>query len=200
MVGIGGGAPSSQNDIRLGDIVVGCPMGREGGVVPYNFGKAIRDRKFERTGSLNSPPTSLLTALSHLSTLHTRKGSQLEGCIQGMIAKNTRLAEKYQYPGELHDRLYKSDYVHQGGDSECEISCRITTPPLLKRPRREPDLNEPVVHYGLIASADRLMKDAKARDQLTKKHNILCFEMEAAGLMNDFSCVVIRGICDYSDS
>ncbi|KAH7125082.1 ankyrin repeat protein [Dactylonectria estremocensis] len=28
----------------------------------------------------------------------------------------------------------------------------------------------------------------------------LCFEMEAAGLMNHFSCLVIRGICDYADS
>lgn len=25
-------------------------------------------------------------------------------------------------------------------------------------------------------------------------------EMEAAGLMNDFLCLVIRGICDYADS
>jgi nucleoside phosphorylase len=30
--------------------------------------------------------------------------------------------------------------------------------------------------------------------------SVLCFEMEAAGLMNDFPCLVIRGICDYSDS
>lgn len=29
---------------------------------------------------------------------------------------------------------------------------------------------------------------------------MLCFEMEAAGLMNDFPCLVIRGICDYADS
>jgi nucleoside phosphorylase len=28
----------------------------------------------------------------------------------------------------------------------------------------------------------------------------LCFEMEAAGLMLDFPCVVIRGVCDYADS
>lgn len=28
----------------------------------------------------------------------------------------------------------------------------------------------------------------------------MCFEMEAAGLMNDFPCLVIRGICDYADS
>ncbi len=26
------------------------------------------------------------------------------------------------------------------------------------------------------------------------------FEMEAAGLMNEFPCLVIRGICDYADS
>jgi hypothetical protein len=29
---------------------------------------------------------------------------------------------------------------------------------------------------------------------------ILCFEMEAAGLMNNFQCLIIRGICDYADS
>jgi nucleoside phosphorylase len=29
---------------------------------------------------------------------------------------------------------------------------------------------------------------------------MLCFEMEAAGLMNSFPCLVIRGICDYADS
>jgi len=29
---------------------------------------------------------------------------------------------------------------------------------------------------------------------------VLCVEMEAAGLMDEFSCLVIRGICDYADS
>ena len=29
---------------------------------------------------------------------------------------------------------------------------------------------------------------------------MLCVEMEAAGLMDDFPCLVIRGICDYADS
>ena len=44
------------------------------------------------------------------------------------------------------------------------------------------------------------MKDAMARDKMSEEHNVLCFEMEAAGLSNDFPCVVIRRICDYSDS
>ncbi|UKZ66307.1 uncharacterized protein TrAtP1_007482 [Trichoderma atroviride] len=44
------------------------------------------------------------------------------------------------------------------------------------------------------------MKDAIVRDKLQQQHGILCFEMEAAGLMNGLDCLVIRGICDYSDS
>ncbi|UKZ69090.1 uncharacterized protein TrAtP1_010103 [Trichoderma atroviride] len=44
------------------------------------------------------------------------------------------------------------------------------------------------------------MKDAVVRDTLGMKKNVLCFEMEAAGLMNHFPCLVIRGICDYADT
>lgn len=44
------------------------------------------------------------------------------------------------------------------------------------------------------------MKDAIRRDELAKENKVLCFEMEAAGLMNRFPCLVVRGICDYSDS
>ena len=44
------------------------------------------------------------------------------------------------------------------------------------------------------------MKDASVRDRLAAEKDVLCFEMEAAGLMNHFPCLVIRGICDYSDS
>lgn len=44
------------------------------------------------------------------------------------------------------------------------------------------------------------MKDATARDTLAAEKDILCFEIEAAGLMNHFPCLVIRGIYDYSKS
>lgn len=44
------------------------------------------------------------------------------------------------------------------------------------------------------------MKDAQVRDKLAAEKAFLCFEMEAAGLMNHFPCLVIRGICDYADS
>jgi nucleoside phosphorylase len=57
-----------------------------------------------------------------------------------------------------------------------------------------------VAHYGTIASGNQVVKDATVRDQLGREFNALCVEMEAAGLMNDFPCIVIRGICDYADS
>jgi hypothetical protein len=44
------------------------------------------------------------------------------------------------------------------------------------------------------------MKDATVRDKLATEKDVLCFEMEAAGLMNHFPCLVIQGICDYSDT
>jgi hypothetical protein len=45
-----------------------------------------------------------------------------------------------------------------------------------------------------------VMRHGGTREKLRKKYGILCFEMEAAGLMNLFPCLVIRGICDYSDT
>lgn len=69
----------------------------------------------------------------------------------------------------------------------------------VSRPERDAE-NLLTIHYGLIASGNQLMKDALVRDKLSKEKDVLCFEMEAAGLMNQFPCLVVRGICDYSDS
>ena len=44
------------------------------------------------------------------------------------------------------------------------------------------------------------MKDSKLRDALAQELGAKCVEMEAAGLMNIFPSLVIRGICDYADS
>jgi hypothetical protein len=57
-----------------------------------------------------------------------------------------------------------------------------------------------MVFRGGIASGSRVVKDAQFRDALAKKKDALCFEIEAAELMNRPLCLVIRGICDSSDS
>ncbi|KAF6806455.1 Kinesin light chain 5 [Colletotrichum sojae] len=71
---------------------------------------------------------------------------------------------------------------------------------MVSRDERGEHEDNPTIHYGLIASANQVMKNAKIRETLSAEKGVICFEMEAAGLMNHFPCLVIRGICDYSDS
>ncbi|GKZ16504.1 hypothetical protein AbraIFM66951_000268 [Aspergillus brasiliensis] len=59
------------------------------------------------------------------------------------------------------------------------------------------------VHYGLIASGNWAVRDAKARDALNKRFEgqLLCIETGgAAGVMNEVPSLVICGISDYADA
>jgi hypothetical protein len=78
MVGIGGGAPSSKHDIRLGDILVSTPRNGNSGILQYDFGKAIQGQPFQATGILNLPPSALRAAVSGLKSQYEVKGHQLE--------------------------------------------------------------------------------------------------------------------------
>lgn len=201
MVGIGGGAPSQRHDIRLGDVVVGSPGYGNGGVFQYDYGKTIQGKSFITTGHLNQSPQAMLTALTALGAQYENDGHGIEAMINDMFEKKPRLRRKYCRPAASTDRLYQSTCVHKGGDEEsCESICSNAESDLVSRSDRLDDEDNPAIHYGLIASANRLMKDALIRDKLTAEKDVLCFEMEAAGLMNHFPCLIIRGICDYSDT
>jgi len=198
MVGIGGGAPSTKHDIRLGDVVVSSPTDRTGGVIHYDFGKKIQGT-FERTGSLGPPPTVLLNALQKLGAWHERRGHRIAETVNHMVTANTRL-KRYQRPDPRSDVLFKSSFVLPDKEQPCGEICGTGDDRIVQRPVRDADQDDPMIHYGLIASADRLMEDAQVRDRLAQTEGVLCFETEAAGLMDNFRCVVIRGICDYSDT
>ncbi|KAH7150858.1 hypothetical protein DER46DRAFT_400008 [Fusarium sp. MPI-SDFR-AT-0072] len=201
MVGIGGGAPTPEHDIRLGDVVVSASGHGKGGVFQYDFGKAVQGQEFQETGFLNQPPTILRTAVHGLLTQYKRKGHQLDKHIDDILVENPRLKKEFQRPESSTDRLYHSSKVHPPDDqSGCAKACGDDPSTLVVRPGRTEYEDNPAIHYGLIASSNRLMKDALTRDALAAKKGVLCFEMEAAGLMNHFPCLVIRGICDYSDS
>lgn len=86
MVGIGGGVPT-RHDIRLGDIVVSSPGHGKGGVLQYDFGKAIQGQVFQETGSLNQPPQLLSTAVSGLATQYEFEGHQIEEAIGAVFRK-----------------------------------------------------------------------------------------------------------------
>ncbi|KIX07334.1 uncharacterized protein Z518_01987 [Rhinocladiella mackenziei CBS 650.93] len=200
LVGVGGGVPTAQHDIRLGDVVVSSPTGKDGGVVQYDFGKTFHQGHFVRTGSLNRPPDVLLNAVSSLEARHASQGSQT-GAILGAILREVMLRNPSResactYLGSDKDELFESSYVHPDADSASCDACDRRY--LIRRFGRS--RNDPVIHYGLIASGNQVIRDAIMRDQLSGELDILCFEMEAAGLMDNFPCLVIRGICDYSDS
>ncbi|RAO72618.1 uncharacterized protein BHQ10_008630 [Talaromyces amestolkiae] len=201
MVGIGGGVPSPKHDIRLGDIVVSIPHNGLGGVIQYDFGKTVQGQSFQLTGFLNQPPTVLRAAVSGLNAQYETEGHELDDAVNKIFETKPRLRKRYKRPDSTTDRLYQSHVVHpRNGDVPCTTSCGNDLSSLVPRFPRTDDDDNPAIHYGLIASANQLMKDALIRDKLAAEKDVLCFEMEAAGLMNRFPCLVIRGICDYSDS
>lgn len=207
MVGIAGGAPNPDNDIRLGDVVVSSPGYNNGGVLHYGYGKKLQDQgdplSFETTGHLNQPPLSMLNAMNQMKATHQIEGHQIQRIMQGALDGRPRLKQKLrtqlQRPDTMTDKLYMSEVVHVSDQKTCD-KCGDDESTLVSRPPRDLDDDDPEIHYGLIASSDSLMKDAKVRDRLSQKKGVLCFEMEAAGLMNHVPCIAIRGICDYSDT
>lgn len=158
MVGIGGGAPRHKRDIRLGDVVVSVPGNGFGGVFHYNFGKSIQGKKFQETKHLNMPPSSLLAAVSALRSQYTIGGHPLKKNIDDVLEKYPDLQEEYSRPDPGSDMLYKSDIIHASDDdAPCAKVCSQDPSCLVPRPER-PKTKEITIHYGLIASADNLLK------------------------------------------
>ncbi|EHA21352.1 hypothetical protein ASPNIDRAFT_191617, partial [Aspergillus niger ATCC 1015] len=176
LVGIAGGVPDSPHaDIRLGDIVIGQPTSTHPAVVQYDFGKSV-DGVFQRIGRLDPPSSVLLSALSKLQANYTNKRSKVAEFLQKLGDCN----ELFRHPGQDQDRLFKPLYSHKGGARTCANCDQIQVIERSKRPS-----TEPIVHYGV---------------RLARQEQLLCFEMEAAGMVNEIPSLVIRGICDYSDT
>jgi hypothetical protein len=142
----------------------------------------------------------LRAAVNDLKAQYKIEGHQLEDAIIGILEKKPRLRKEYKRPDPSSDRLYQSGVTHlPNNEASCAAVCDDDPSKLVLRPERIEDEDNPAIHYGLIASANQLMKNALIQDRLGVEKDVLCFEMEAACLMNHFPCLAIRGICDYSD-
>ncbi|RDW57821.1 hypothetical protein BP5796_12622 [Coleophoma crateriformis] len=208
LVGIAGGAPRGKDhDIRLGDIVISMPTKDHGGVVQVDYGTQTGEgfTGFKITGQLNKPPRLLINAVHKLQSNHETEEPKLQKYISpdALKEKYPRLPTKY-YSNGWDDVLFKADYQHQeSSDSTCakceKENVKFREERIIQSSTETID-KSPKLHYGNIASANRVMRYAKARDEYAKAYDILCFEEEAAGLADDFPCIVVRGICDYADS
>ncbi|KAH0277552.1 Pfs, NACHT and ankyrin domain protein, partial [Aureobasidium melanogenum] len=208
LVGIGGGVPTKTREgpIRLGHIVVSQPVGQHSGAVQYDHGKAEAS-EFVRTGFLAPPPMVLLNAARKLEVARRRASMDPLMSHLKRIDARKRGFREYKRPQADQDQLYESGYTHLNKEESCK-KCGCDASKLVSRDVDDSDsdgVNDEdedwlVVHRGTIASGEKVMRNGLQRDALARDHKILCFEMEAAGALNDFPCFIIRGISDYSDS
>jgi nucleoside phosphorylase len=84
--------------------------------------------------------------------------------------------------------LFEADYDH-GSDETCD---GYSAESVVQRPGQKD--TAPRIHYGNIASGNEVMKHGITRDRIAKEEEVICFEIEAAGLMDNFQCLVIRGV------
>ncbi|WZH44187.1 wd-repeat protein [Fusarium acuminatum] len=184
MVGIGGGVPRENFDIRLGDIVVGTR------VVQHDLGKIIGNGQIQHTAVPKTLAHMLGKALSLLQAEHQPHSSR----IPIILEERFRGHPDYTHPTTA-DHLFSPTYPH----SSQAPSCDKCSPSKLVH-RSERSTKNPYIFYGTIASGNQVMKNSTVRDTVAQELDAICFEMEAAGLNDICPCLSIRGICDYSDS
>jgi nucleoside phosphorylase len=192
LVGIAGGVPD-EKDIRLGDVVVSKGDGRSGGVVAHDHGKDTTSG-FESRPFLNGVPELLRNAFSELESLLMDQDSKITEYLSQATARNSRFLA-FERPASLIDDLFEKDYIHVNSSDKTCVECDKSR--LIPRETR----HSPVVHFGIVASGNQVIRDGIKRGKILKAHpGVIAIEMEAAGLMNAFGCATIRGICDYADS
>lgn len=165
-----------------------------GGVVQIDLGRDT-PQGFKRTGMLNRPPDILLTAIADMESDHMFiQPPDIPNLLNSLRQRVPRNAEQISYDPSK-DKLYEASYDHPLHMETCD---ECDERKVIWRPGRS--RNDPVVHYGLIASANHVKENAVNRDGLRDELGVLCFETAGAGLMNHFPCAVIRGIGTYADS
>jgi nucleoside phosphorylase len=221
VVGICGGAPFGtqlSEDILLGDVVI------SEGLVQYDLGRQFPNNRFMRKDTardnLPRPGQKIRAALAKLQTKQGRSWLQNKTSeYLGVLRRE--LSDVVTYPGVTEDKLFESTYRHKhhepsecaicanddGRDDVCDTAVRISCQQLKCDERelvprvRLSQPSNPVVHFGLIASGDTVMKSGEDRDEIAARDGVIAFEMEGAGVWETFpSSLVIKGVCDYADS
>src|ERR1044071_946020 len=185
VVGIAGAAPDPtkpESDVHLGDIVVS----NEVGVIQYDYEKEILRGEAEVIHESRHPPrppsAKLLSAAKDLEVQDLKGESQWE-------ANTARARLPWTNRPTFADELHAFDNPRK-------ILTRSDDP------RRRP--SSPRVLFGPIASANKLLKNARVRERLRKSFGVKAVEMEAAGVadaawVQGAGFFIIRGICDYCD-
>jgi nucleoside phosphorylase len=219
VVGICGGVPfgkSSNDEILLGDVVI------SDGIIEYDFGRQFPHkfiRKDHIRDNLPRPSPLIRSFLAKLQAKQTRSRLQ-EQMLEHLNVLQQDPNNIATYPGATEDRLFKPTYRHKHHelldcqtcsstmadvcDAALKLSCEqlgCNERELVVRARSTSPSGVPVIHFGLIASGDSVMKSGEDRDNAAFQDEFIAFEMEGAGVWEKFpSCLIIKGVCDYADS
>ncbi|KAN0081030.1 hypothetical protein V8E54_004234 [Elaphomyces granulatus] len=221
VVGICGAAPfgsQPSEDILLGDVII------SEGLVQYDLGRKLPNNIFIRKDTprdnLPRPGPKIRAVLAKLQTKQGRSWLE-DKTLEYLRILRHRLGDMVAYPGATEDRLFKSTYRHKhhtplecaicanddGMEDVCNtalgLSCeqiKCDEQELVRHGQLSRQFN-PVVHFGLIASGDTVMKSGEDRDDIATRDGVIAFEMEGAGVWENFpGSLVIKGVCDYADS
>jgi nucleoside phosphorylase len=223
VVGICGGAPSRKQpseDILLGDVVI------SEGLVQYDLGRQFPNNIFVRRDTprdnLPRPGPEIRAALARLQTQQGRSWLHNKTSEYVRVLQQD-LSDVVIYPAATEDKLFKSVYRHKhhkhhrplgcticangdGRDDVCDVAIGMSCEQLgcdeqeLVPRTRVSQPSRPIIHFGLIASGDTVMKSGEDRDEIATRDNVIAFEMEGAGVWEHFPSLVIKGVCDYADS
>ena len=228
LVGICGAVPFGQdnkNEIILGDVVISET------IVQYDLGKQYPTEFKGKQDSQHSSIRLGLEIEGMLAKLQiTSNRAKLQSDTLSCLKALQGTLSKAAYPGKEADKLYDASYIHKhrSGKSPC-VTCESSAPTfcqsaaetdcdklgceaarLVLRQRllasskssgTEIDSSLPQVHLGKIGSADTVMKSAEHRDRIAEELRLIAYEMEGAGMWDQFSNIlVLKGVCDYADS
>ncbi|KAJ3499713.1 hypothetical protein NLG97_g108 [Lecanicillium saksenae] len=220
LIGVCGGIPEIDGrDVFLGDVVISRTL------VQFDYGRqypgyfAVKKTVDDSLGRANKEIRSLLASVEMefgRRRLEAKAQNHLRSLQETAIRERRRA--KYSYPGMMMDRLYLSSYRHQhqaacdnccsGPFAACELATRASCEDLgcndayiVKRERPDgDDANELTLHIGCLGSGNTVIKSGEDRDRISAEHGIIAFEMEGAGAWDEIPCIVVKGICDFSDS
>lgn len=173
---------------QLGDVVVSKPTQTNAGVAAYDTAKYHGGEELRFLGHLYRPSQNLRNRVAEMESDPSLAYNKMFAEYVSATTQEAAEDPKWIPIDELQDGLYDAH------DSRKKIE---------RTSRRGP--KGPHIHHGLIASGSLVMKGVGAlRDRLLNRiqEDVYCFETEAAGLLKieNFPCLVVRGISGYCDS
>ena len=204
-VGIGGGVPRKVNkmdpydDIHLGDVAVAWPRNTgDPHVIQNDLTRYLGEESYQDLSHLNKPDVRILGALTMVLAHRTGDTNEFH-------KRPRKVSTRFRRPN-VEDLLFEVESPHKEPQSETGSSDTCSAcdkSRLIKRKERPHPVSELTFHLGTILSGDTAVRDAKQRDKTRDRYpnsEVICLEMEAAGVQDETKCLVIRGISDYADS